>query len=473
MKKRIVLIVLILIVAKLNSQNLINEKLVLKWNEGNINWTTSDTYSHILTSGQTGSAYPFQTRGNLVFQPRANAGTDIVFGTGAIPEVRAVIKANGNIGIGTTNPLYSLDVIGDIRINEASYLRFGSNQWAVQQTGGNLNFLEVGKSDGVLYMKSGGNVGVGTTNPLSRLHIFGSGTGSKGLTIQNNVEQIGNSATLWFKSASSNSDYRKGALMFVNDGRAHGRGDFILALNNSPNSSVVKASDAKMVVKSGTGNVGIGTTNPNAKFEIVDNTSNIGNYSDGSLQIAGSNNVIGFVGQSNLNPGFNRWGIKLRENKDGDFSIHSYSTNSTRFIINSSGDIGIGTINPDAKLAVNGKIHTKEVKVDLIGWSDFVFENDYNLPSLKEVEKHIKEKGHLKDIPSAKEVKKNGIFLGEMDAKLLQKIEELTLYTIEQEKKIKVLERQSIKLETQNTKLEKQQKEIDELKTLLKQLLKK
>jgi hypothetical protein len=89
---------------------------------------------------------------------------------------------------------------------------------------------------------------------------------------------------------------------------------------------------------------------------------------------------------------------------------------------------------------VNGKIHTKEVKVDLIGWSDFVFENNYNLPTLKEVENHIKEKGHLKDIPSAKEVAENGIFLGEMDSKLLQKIEELTLYTIAQEKKIKELE---------------------------------
>src|SRR5690606_14357225 len=92
------------------------------------------------------------------------------------------------------------------------------------------------------------------------------------------------------------------------------------------------------------------------------------------------------------------------------------------------------------KLAVNGNIRAKEIKVET-GWSDFVFEEGYELPTLGEVAQHIKEKGHLKDIPSAKEVKENGIFLGEMDAKLLQKIEELTLYTIQQEKQLHNLEK--------------------------------
>ena len=76
-------------------------------------------------------------------------------------------------------------------------------------------------------------------------------------------------------------------------------------------------------------------------------------------------------------------------------------------------------------LAVNGDIHTQEVRVDMNGWSDFVFNNDYSLPTLDEVETHIKANGHLKDIPSEAEVKANGINLGEMDARLLQKIEEL------------------------------------------------
>jgi hypothetical protein len=106
----------------------------------------------------------------------------------------------------------------------------------------------------------------------------------------------------------------------------------------------------------------------------------------------------------------------------------------------SSGKVGIGTTTPDSKLSVNGKIHAKEVKVDLTGWPDYVFASTYKLPTLREVEKHIKEKGHLKGVPSAKEVAKNGILLGEMNSKLLQKIEELMLYTIQQDKRLKKLE---------------------------------
>ncbi len=106
------------------------------------------------------------------------------------------------------------------------------------------------------------------------------------------------------------------------------------------------------------------------------------------------------------------------------------------FFLAYNGNVGIGTSTPDEKLAVNGNIHTKEVRVDLSGWSDFVFDEDYNLPTLKDVENHINEKGHLKDIPSAKEVAEEGILLGNMNEKLLQKIEELTLYTIQQQKLI-------------------------------------
>ncbi len=117
-----------------------------------------------------------------------------------------------------------------------------------------------------------------------------------------------------------------------------------------------------------------------------------------------------------------------------------------------NGSVGIGTTNITGwKLAVNGKIRAKEIKVET-GWSDFVFENMYALPTLTEVEQHIKEKGHLKDIPSAAEVAKNGILLGEMNAKLLQKIEELTLYMIEQEKQLTELKEKVGQLENQQTK---------------------
>lgn len=101
--------------------------------------------------------------------------------------------------------------------------------------------------------------------------------------------------------------------------------------------------------------------------------------------------------------------------------------------------LGIGAASVDGyKLAVNGKILAKEVKVSA-NWADFVFEDDYKLRSLPEVEKFIQTNKHLPEIPSAKEVEKNGVDVGNMESKLLQKIEELTLYTIDQDKQIKNL----------------------------------
>ncbi|MCX2679348.1 hypothetical protein OOZ15_05280 [Galbibacter sp. EGI 63066] len=142
------------------------------------------------------------------------------------------------------------------------------------------------------------------------------------------------------------------------------------------------------------------------------------------------------------------------------------------FYLAYNGNLGLGTTSTGPhKLAVEGSIGAREVKIQASGWSDFVFDNDYNLPTLKEVEQHIKEKGHLKDIPSAREVEENGIYLGEMDAKLLQKIEELTLYTIEQEEKIKKQEEKLLEQQREIKQLKKQNKRIDQLEDQINQLL--
>lgn len=122
---------------------------------------------------------------------------------------------------------------------------------------------------------------------------------------------------------------------------------------------------------------------------------------------------------------------------------------------NFAGRVGIGTENPQGALDVYGTIRATEVKIETTGWSDFVFDKDYQLPSLKEVEAHIKERKHLPNIPSEAQVKEEGINIGEMQAKLLQKIEELTLYVIQQEKK-------NIEQEKEITILKKENKQIRE-----------
>lgn len=111
------------------------------------------------------------------------------------------------------------------------------------------------------------------------------------------------------------------------------------------------------------------------------------------------------------------------------------------------GNVGIGTNIPDAPLAVNGRIHAREVKVDVIGWPDYVFSEVYPLPELEELENYIAENGHLINVPSASEVEENGLLVGEMNKLLLEKIEELTLYIIEQNGKQKQLEARITALE--------------------------
>jgi hypothetical protein len=129
------------------------------------------------------------------------------------------------------------------------------------------------------------------------------------------------------------------------------------------------------------------------------------------------------------------------------YAMNSSGAEAERITILNNGNTGIGTTlanNPnDYKLAVNGKIGAKEVQVENTSstWADYVFESDYKLMPLKLVEDFVNTNKHLPEIPSAEEVKINGHKLGEMDVLLLKKIEELTLYIIEQDKKIERLEK--------------------------------
>jgi hypothetical protein len=142
------------------------------------------------------------------------------------------------------------------------------------------------------------------------------------------------------------------------------------------------------------------------------------------------------------------------------------------FTITSNANVGIGTNAPNEKLAVAGNVLAEEVIVKPQSeWADYVFEEGYDLRSLEEVARFIEEEGHLPEVPTAESVEENGLRLREMDATLLKKVEELTLYLVDQQEKIKRLRRENQQLEDRLTgenerlrqRLEAQQRQIDRL----------
>lgn len=140
--------------------------------------------------------------------------------------------------------------------------------------------------------------------------------------------------------------------------------------------------------------------------------------------------------------------------------INNFS-NRLMTILN-NGNVGIGTATPDTKLTVNGTIHATEVKVTTtVPVPDYVFASDYKLKTLQEVEDYIYKNSHLPEIPSAQEIDKNGLMLAEMNMNLLKKVEELTLYMIEQNKRLETQQKEN---NVQSKEIEVQSKEIDTLK---------
>ena len=389
-----------------------------------------------------------------------------------------VLDENSRVGIGTTSPSTLLHLKGDlgsnfIRIENArTGLSLGDNIGAIQfysnddtdntpavaasinatagPSGGEgrLEFRTRLSSEGAfpttsMIILNNGNVGVGTTTPETKLEVY---------------EPVGGISNFITVGAASYQSMRIG----VDDAGAR----FQSVSSTQPLYFMTNGAE-RMRVQSD-GNVGIGTTSPSTLLHLKgamdsnfirmenaatglslgDNIGAIQFYSnddtDNTPAVAASINAT--AGPSG---GEGRLEFRTRLSSEGAFP-------TTSMIILNNGNVGIGTTTPGEKLEVNGTIRSKKVKVEASGWPDFVFEKEYKLRTLEEVENYISKNKHLPEIPSEPEVAENGINLGEMDAKLLQKIEELTLYLIEQNKQNQA---QQAEIETLKAKISKLENE--------------
>lgn len=213
------------------------------------------------------------------------------------------------------------------------------------------------------------------------------------------------SNTLYFKTAShyrwysgANANGGSAALMSLTSSGFLGLG------TASPNHNlVIQGNDPSFVIRDDVGDNSVNA----ARIELLERAG--GSFDGGAFMWwNGSDNKLYF-------------GTKLN------------GVNSNVMVINRSGlNVGIGTSAPDNnyRLAVNGKIRAKEIVVET-GWADYVFKKDYRLMPLGEVKAFIEKNGRLPGMPSAEEVQENGVSVGEMETKLLEKVEELTLYVLE------------------------------------------
>lgn len=196
--------------------------------------------------------------------------------------------------------------------------------------------------------------------------------------------------------------------------------------------------------------VSIGTSSPSAPLHVYESSSSSG----------GSTMLLDAAVDQNPNVKFtldgqNMANIRVNERGGDQLQFQVGSSLIEAMSITQQGNVGIGTVSPSSRLSVKGTAKAEEIIVEENIGADFVFEEDYPLPSLSEVEHYIKNQKHLPGIPSAEEMKRNGVKVGDLQMKLLQKIEELTLHTIRQQK---FLFRQQEKIRSLNQEVKKLKK---------------
>ncbi|MBQ4804514.1 hypothetical protein J8L88_16760 [Aquimarina sp. MMG015] len=324
-----------------------------------------------------------------------------------------------------------------------------------------------------------GKVGIGTNTPSEKLQIYDNVNGAVYLGVYNNNTSSNSISGIRLGMGTS---YDIGTNLY------HKRSDNTFYFENlgAPNSKfafLTRKADGTYGISlkiNENGNIGVGISNPNQKLEIFNpNPFNSNMEAESQDHISLSSNDPGngnYFGGITWKTGDRRRAsiVATREHSDSDYVGLAFFTKGTdgpgpiyeSMRITRYGNVGIGTTNPDMKLTVKGNIHAEEVKIDLnIPAPDYVFKESYNLRSIEEVENFIKKNSHLPEIPSAKEFEQNGVMQAEMDMNLLKKIEELTLYTIDQEKKIKKLERKNEELNSINKKLIELQSRLEKLES--------
>jgi len=326
---------------------------------------------------------------------------------------KACLDSNGNLGIGTTVPTRKLDVYGGgihVRwLNQVFASGTGSSdQFLLEQSGS-------GNADGTTNITAFSHrVGLTGTNAASRLlgNYFSSRmlatntlTSLQGLGIGLQLESSGN-----VTNATCYTTYLP-----------------ISSSGNITGTLVYFQTSAPFVTSTGdiTGNI-IGFQTPNMGRTVAVDV--IAFYA--ADQTKGLGNAVAFRG--------------LMASGTGKFNLYMDGSAANYL----AGNVGIGTTNPTYPLTVNGTVRAKEVIVDT-GWSDYVFKPDYHLASLSEVERAIKRDGHLPGVPSGAQVAKEGISVGDMQSRLLAKIEELTLHVIQQEKEIQSLKAELARVSAQ------------------------
>ncbi len=496
-----------------------------QWNTNGNNSTTGSVQAgqFVLTSGDGKSGFYIQKPESSDDPFKITMGSQTIKGGIMIgrEDWNSKVMIPWNVGIGTNDPKGKLDVNGSY-FSRGREVMVSDGLSSYMKTAGNIYFEN---SNAVLAtMLNNGNLGIGTTSPNAKLDVngiiqAGDNNATKGGvflaqkyggndyigTLSSNYSS--GALILGYGAAGMKNQGASGHLVSTFDNFSSHRGALRIGKGTleflSTPSAVQTTVDSELSVKSrfyvdNNGDVGIGTTDPGAKIDLLTDLTSFESFLQAKTKDApedyfalknatGANgqfipNLIGRHTSDNRSALYLSGWIK-EGNDQGDNPIMTFdsriegkpainrplfgwdSHGQRRMTLLANGDLGIGTANTKGfKLGVKGKIAAEEVKVAAFSnWSDFVFYENYDLPTLTEVENHIKEKGHLKDIPSAEEVAKDGFYLGAMDARLLQKIEELTLYTIEQQKEIEQLKKENSEVKQLNQKLLEVYKRLEKL----------